>query len=56
VAQLIRCRLGPDGLEPLPRQGSAAVSSLAGVDVLALLPADAESVAAGSVLKVTPLR
>lgn len=55
LAQLIRCRFGPDGLEPLPRQGSAAISSLADVDALALLPADAETLAAGTPLRVSPL-
>jgi molybdopterin molybdotransferase len=55
LAQLIRCRFGPDGLEPLPRQGSAAISSLADVDALALLPADAETLAAGTPLRVSPV-
>ncbi|MFP5451084.1 MAG: molybdopterin molybdotransferase MoeA [Thermoleophilia bacterium] len=55
LAQIIRCRFGPDGLEPLPRQGSAAISSLADVDALALLPAGAEALAAGTPLRVSPL-
>jgi molybdopterin molybdotransferase len=55
LAQLVRCRIGPDGLDPLPRQGSAAVSSLASADGLALLPADAEMLPAGTPLSVSLL-
>lgn len=54
-AQIIRCRVGPDGLHPLPRQGSAAISSLAGVDALALLPADAGTLAAGATVPAIAL-
>lgn len=55
LAQLIRCRIGPDGLFPLPRQGSAAISSLASADALALLPAEAEVLRAGTPLRVSLL-
>lgn len=54
-AELIRCRFGPDGLEPLRRQGSAAISSLAGADALALLPPEADEIPAGTLLPVNPL-
>lgn len=55
LAQLIRCRIGADGLVPLPRQGSAAISSLASADALALLPAEAKVLPAGTPVKVSLL-
>jgi molybdopterin molybdotransferase len=55
LAHMIRCRIGPDGLFPLPRQGSAAISSLAGADALALLPAEAEVLPPGTPLGVSLL-
>lgn len=55
LAQLIRCRISPEGLTPLPRQGSAAISSLAGADALALLPEDATTIHAGTPVRATPL-
>lgn len=54
-AELIRCHLGPEGLEPFRRQGSAAISSLAGADALALLPPEADELPVGTVLPVIPL-
>ncbi len=39
-AQLIRCVEGPEGLTPLPDQGSHAVTSLAGATALAWLGED----------------
>lgn len=45
--ELIRCTLEAGGLAPLPRQGSHAVTSLAGATHLAVIPAEAERVHAG---------
>lgn len=55
IPQLIRCRLQAGELVPSPRQGSGALSSLGGVDALALLPAADGSVPAGTPLEATPL-
>ncbi|HMM48111.1 MAG TPA: molybdopterin molybdotransferase MoeA [Miltoncostaeaceae bacterium] len=55
LAQIVRCRIGPDGLTPLAHQGSAAVSSLALVDALALAPADAGDLPAGTMLSASHL-
>lgn len=49
---LIRCRIGDGGLEPLPRQGSHQLSSLAGSDVLAWVPPGSGVLPAGTLLRV----
>ena len=54
-AELIRCRLGADGLIPLPRQASHAVSSLV-ADALAWVPEGGGDFAAGDALAWSPLR
>ena len=55
LAQLLRCRLSARGLEPMPRQGSGAVSSLAGARALAWIPEDADEVAAGTIVRMARL-
>lgn len=55
LAQLLRCRLGARGLEPLPRQGSGMVSSLAGADALAWIPEEAGELGAGAVVRMARL-
>lgn len=46
-ADLPRCRLTPGGLEPMPMQGSHAITSLCGVDAIAWIPAQAGGLPAG---------
>ena len=53
--ELIRCREEDGALMPLPRQGSHAVTSLAGATHLAVIPAEAERVAAGQQVRCCPL-
>jgi molybdopterin molybdotransferase len=53
--ELIRCRMGERGLEPLPRQASHAVTSLV-ADVLARVPEGDTDLAAGTPLAWTPFR
>jgi molybdopterin molybdotransferase len=53
--ELIRCREEDGALRPLPRQGSHAVTSLAGATHLAVVPAEAERVAAGERVRCCPL-
>jgi len=55
VVQLLRCRLGSAGVMPLDRQGSAALSSMAGARALAWVPAGAGELAAGSPVRVDRL-
>lgn len=55
LAQLLRCRLTARGIEPLPRQGSGMVSSLAGADALAWIPAEVDSLAAGAAVRMARL-
>ena len=54
-AELVRCRVEPDGLVPMPRQWSHAISSLAGAEVLAWIPAAAGPLGAGTRLRVSRL-
>jgi molybdopterin molybdotransferase len=53
-AELIRCAEGPQGLIPLPDQGSHAVTSLAGATALAWLGEDDDG-APGSVVRFSRL-
>lgn len=53
--ELIRCREVDGALEPLPRQGSHAVTSLAGATHLAAIPAERSAVAAGELVSCCPL-
>ena len=53
--ELLRCREVGGALEPLPRQGSHAVTSLAGATYLAVIPAERESVDAGEPVNCCPL-
>jgi molybdopterin molybdotransferase len=53
--ELIRCREEDGALTPLPRQGSHAVTSLAGATHLAVIPAEAERVVAGQQVRCSPL-
>ena len=53
--ELIRCREEGGALTPLPRQGSHAVTSLAGATHLAVIPAEAERVPAGQQVRCCPL-
>ncbi len=53
--ELIRCREEAGALTPLPRQGSHAVTSLAGATHLAVIPAEAEHVSAGQQVRCCPL-
>ena len=53
--ELIRCREEDGALTPLPRQGSHAVTSLAGATHLAVIPAEAERVSAGQQVRCCPL-
>jgi molybdopterin molybdotransferase len=53
--ELIRCREEEGALTPLPRQGSHAVTSLAGATHLAVIPAEAERVPAGQDVRCCPL-
>lgn len=55
LAQLLRCRVGPAGLEPLPRQGSGAISSLAGAQALAWIPEDVAHADAGTRVRMLRL-
>ncbi len=52
---LIRCREVGGALEPLPRQASHNVTSLAGATHLAAIPADRDVVAAGELVRCCPL-
>jgi molybdopterin molybdotransferase len=53
-AELLRCAEGPEGLTPLPDQGSHAVTSLAGASALAWLGEDDDG-APGSVVRFSRL-
>lgn len=55
-ALLLRCRATAAGLVPMERQGSAAISSMAGADALAWVPADAARLPAGAAVRVARLR
>lgn len=55
-AEFIRCARDGDALRPLPRQGSHAVTSLAGAAALAWIPAERERMAAGERVRFSPLR
>ena len=52
---LIRCREVAGALEPLPRQASHNVTSLAGATHIAAIPAERETVAAGEPVSCCPL-
>jgi molybdopterin molybdotransferase len=54
-AELLRCREVGGSLEALPRQGSHAITSLAGASHLALIPAEHTSVEAGEQVNCCPL-
>jgi molybdopterin molybdotransferase len=54
-ADFVRCRWEGDALRPLPRQGSHAITSLAGAEALAWIPEDAEEVPAGAPVRWAPL-
>ncbi len=53
--ELIRCREAGGALEPLPRQGSHNVTSLAGATHLAAIPAERAAVGAGELVSCCPL-
>ena len=53
--ELIRCREVAGALEPLPRQGSHAITSLAGATHLAVIPAERAGVGAGELVNCCPL-
>jgi len=53
--ELLRCRELEGTLQPLPRQGSHAVTSLAGATHLAVIPGDREELPAGEPVRCTPL-
>jgi molybdopterin molybdotransferase len=53
--ELVRCAEREGALVPLPRQGSHAVTSLAGATHLAVVPAERSEVAAGERLRACPL-
>jgi len=53
--ELLRCTEVGGTLQPLPRQGSHAVTSLAGATHLAVIPAERESVEAGEPVNCCPL-
>jgi molybdopterin molybdotransferase len=50
---LLRCAEGPEGIAPLPHQGAHAITSLAGADVVAVVPAGGAR--AGAPVAVSPL-
>ena len=52
---LIRCREVAGALEPLPRQASHNVTSLAGATHIAAIPAEREAMAAGELVSCCPL-
>jgi molybdopterin molybdotransferase len=53
---LPRCALGPDGrLAPMPHQGSHAITSLAGADAIAWIPAGEGGLRAGDQVAYAPL-
>ena len=54
-ADLPRCRLTPDGLEPMPKQGSHAITSLCGADAIAWIPAREGGLRAGDEVAFSPL-
>lgn len=56
LARMVRCRVVPGGVEPLPQQGLAAVSSLARAEVLAWIPAEVDVMAAGDEVAILRLR
>ena len=53
--ELLRCREADGALHPLPRQGSHAITSLAGATHLAVIPAERTEVAAGERVRVCRL-
>jgi molybdopterin molybdotransferase len=53
--ELLRCRELEGTLQPLPRQGSHAVTSLAGATHLAVIPGDREELPVGEPVRCTPL-
>ncbi len=55
-ALLLRCRATSAGLVPMERQGSAAISSMAGAHALAWVPADVARLPAGSPVRIARLR
>jgi molybdopterin molybdotransferase len=54
-ADFIRCRWRGTRLQPLPRQGSHAVTSMAGAEAIAWIPAGGREVRAGDPVRFTPL-
>ena len=53
---LPRCAIGPDGrLAPMPHQGSHAITSLAGADAIAWIPAGEGALPAGEPVAYAPL-
>ena len=55
-ADFVRCRREGDALRPLPRQGSHAITSLAGAEALAWIPEEAEELPAGVHVRWAPFR
>ncbi|MDX6554082.1 MAG: molybdopterin molybdotransferase [Miltoncostaeaceae bacterium] len=53
-ADFVRCAREGDALRPLPRQGSHAISSLAGADALAWIPEEAQDLEAGAPVRWAP--
>jgi molybdopterin molybdotransferase len=53
--ELIRCEEADGALRPLPRQGSHAITSLAGATHLAVIDAERREVAAGERVRAAPL-
>ena len=53
--ELLRCREADGALHPLPRQGSHAITSLAGATHLAVIPAERTEVRAGERVRVGSL-
>ena len=54
-ADLPRCRLTPAGLEPMPMQGSHAITSLCGADAIARVPARDGGLRASEIVAYSPL-
>jgi molybdopterin molybdotransferase len=54
-ADLPRCRITPDGLDPMPMQGSHAITSLCGADAIAWIPARQGGLRTGDEVAYAPL-
>ena len=54
-ADLPRCRLVDGALDPMPQQGSHAITSLCGADAIALIPAQEGGLRAGEEVAYSPL-